>query len=110
MDILLDDDKTKRKVIAVENVKKVLSYGSKPERRRSTKEDGCINLKVLMEQGRIDILNEPDIFISLKSLQYEYLEGGGIRIYGDYAHIADGIWMMALCMKQKDLNLKIHYV
>ena len=57
-----------------------------------------------MEKGKILILDDSDIWLSFKSVQYEYMnEKGGatVRIFGDNTHIVEGIIRAAWCIKDK---------
>lgn len=107
-DSLLEDDQTKRKVIAINNASRPLDR-DKTQRKRILKEDLYTNLLKLMEDRKIEIFNEPEILLSLKSVQYEYKEGGRIRIFGNYTHIAEALVRAAWCIKDKSLNIWIRY-
>ena len=72
------------------------------------KEDLYNNLLRLMEQGKIKLLDDPEIFLSLKSIQYEYVTKEGQptrrRIFGNYSHIAEGLIRAAWCTNDKSLS------
>ena len=64
----------------------------------------AVNLKILMEMGKIELWNDPRIRQSLSSMQYD-LEGGKLNIYGNYTHIFEALKRAAWCMKDKSLNI-----
>jgi hypothetical protein len=58
-----------------------------------------------MERGEIALLSDDEIFLSLKSVQYEYTDEGNIKIYGKYTHICEGLVRAAWGTKDKSLNI-----
>ena len=67
-----------------------------------------------MEKGKISLMNADDVFLSLKSVQYEHFtEGtlaGTMKIYGEYTHIVEGLIRAAWCVKDKSLNMRINWM
>ena len=63
------------------------------------------NLLALMEQKKLRLLQDDEIFLSLKSVQFEYTDAGKLRIFGNYTHIADGLTRAAFCNVNKHLNI-----
>jgi len=104
-DPLLENEQTKRKVEAINNARR--SIDNEDKRKKLLKEDLYNNLLNLMETGKIELFNEPEIFMSLKSIQYEYLDAGKLRIFGRYTHITEALIRAAWCMKNKSLNIWI---
>lgn len=104
-DGLLSDDRTKRKVIAINSSSRPLDAKGK-QRKKTLKENIYNNLLALMEQGKIKLLDDPEIFQSLKSVQFEYVDNK-LRIFGNYTHIAEGLVRAAWCSKDKSLNIWI---
>ncbi len=105
-DALLKDDRTKRKSVAIGHSSKPLDSEDK-KRTKVTVWDLFENLKLLMEQRKIKLLKSDDIFHSLNSIQYEYIEDK-IIITGSDKHIADGLVRAAWCSKDKSLNIYIY--
>jgi len=111
LDQCLEDNDLKRNIVPIDNAAKDLTYdSSRPKKRKLNKEELYTNLLRLMEQGKIDLLDDSEIFQSLKSVQYEYTNDGDIRIYGKYTHIAEGLIRAAWCVKDKSLNIWIDYI
>ena len=77
------------------------------QRKKTMKEDLYTNLRTLMEKGDIKLFNSPELKQSLRSIQYENSETG-LRIYGNYSHIAEALIRAAWCMKDKSLNIYIY--
>jgi hypothetical protein len=107
-DPLKDHKQTKNKVVSVENIKKVMDteYGKDQAIKKKTqKEEGYQNLKTLMEQGKIELFKSDEVFASLKSVLFDYDDGGKLKIDGTDTHIAEALYRAALCMKDKSLNI-----
>jgi hypothetical protein len=107
-DNLLEDPQTKRKIVAVNNARRSLEHSgvNKPQRKKLLKEDLYNNLLRLMEQRRIFLFKNEEIRLSLRSIQYEYGDKG-LRIYGNYSHIVEGLIRAAYSLKDKHLNIFI---
>ena len=106
-DQLLSDDRTKRKTIAIGHWARPLDSEEK-KKRKITPWDIYLNLRVLMEEGKIKLLKGDDIFSSLKSIQCE--QGDGDKeptIFGSDKHIADGLAFASWCSQDKSLNIWI---
>lgn len=107
-DPLLEHPQTKRKVISINNASRSLDHDrDKGRKKKLLKEDLYNNLLVLMEQGRIDLFDNPDLFHSLKSIQAEET-GRQLKIFGNYSHIAEALIRAAWCVKDKHLNIYIY--
>ncbi len=107
-DHLLENDSTKRKIIAINNRDRPLD---RDETRKSKllKEDLYNNLLYLLESGKLKLLDDDEIYQSLKSVQYEFVTSKNkatrMRIFGNYTHIAEGLIRAAWCIKDKRLNI-----
>jgi hypothetical protein len=105
-DHLLDKEETKRKVVAINNRGRVLDRDGK-KKQRLMKEDLYDNLRALMEMGYVSLLDDDSVKLSLRSVQYEYLDGGKMRIFGNDTHIAEGLIRAVWCVKEKGLKVWI---
>lgn len=107
-DYLLEHDQTKRKVVAINNRARPLDR-DETRNKKILKEDLYNNLLMLMETGRISLLEDDELIQSMKSVQYEYVTTEGqltkLRIFGNYTHIVEGLIRSAWCVKEKGLNL-----
>jgi hypothetical protein len=104
-DQLLNDDQTKRKVIAINNASRALDR-DETRKKKLLKEDLYLNLKRLMERGQIKLLDDNDVHSSLKSIICESTGNtNDIRIYGRYSHIAEGLIRSAWCVRNKQLKI-----
>lgn len=107
-DYLLEHEQTKRKVVAINNKSRPLDR-DETYKKKILKEDLYNNLLMLMEQGKIKLLKDDEIYQSLKSVQYEYIVEAGsntkFHIFGNYTHIAEGLIRAAWCVKDKSLNI-----
>jgi hypothetical protein len=110
-DHLLETPQTKSKTIGINNARRVIQKDwDKDRKKKLQKEELYNNLLVLMERGEIRLLDDPEIFQSLKSVQFEIQEDKSIKIFGRYTHIAEALIRAAWCSKDKSLNIRIHYV
>jgi hypothetical protein len=103
-DMLLTHPETSRKVIAINNSYRPLTKDEK-QKKRTLKEDIYNNLLMLMERDAIKLLDDAEIFQSLKSVQFEIDEKSKIKYFGNYTHIVDGLVRAAWCAKDKSLNI-----
>lgn len=109
-DILFEEPRTKRKVVSIDNAKKTIDREKGQENYRKLpliKEDMYNNLKNLMENKKIRIFDDFNVFQSLRSIQYEYSDGGRLIIHGTYSHIAESLIRACWCTKDKGLNIYI---
>ena len=106
-DYLLTFEQTKRKVVPINNAKRSLEPDSfdNPKKTKLMKEDLYNNLLNLMERGEILLLDDPEIYMSLRSIQFEYTPKGEIKIFGRYTHIAESLIRSAWCVRDKSLNM-----
>ena len=106
-DVLLQDDQVKRKIIAINNARRNLDRDEK-QKKHLMKEDLYSNLLRLMENRFIELFNDDDIMMSLKSIQYEYKDGK-ILIFGNYSHIVEALVRAAWCTQDKKNSLWVRY-
>ena len=111
-DYLLQDVQTKRKVEAINNSSRPLDKDD-THKKKILKEDLYNNLLMLMEQDKLKLLDDEEIYLSLKSVQYEYIMKEGeptrIRIFGNYTHHAESLIRACWCTKDKGLNIWCRY-
>lgn len=111
-DYLLENDQTKRKIIAINNRKRALDNMEK-SKKRILKTDLYAHLLTLMEHGKIKLLDDENLIMSLKSVQYEYVQEEKkptkMVIFGNYTHIVEGLTRVAWSVKDKHLNLWVRF-
>jgi len=113
LDFLLREPIIKKKIIALNNLQITLDHLG--ERKRGIlKEDMYFNLLALMEKNKIQLLDDDEVRLSLKSVQYEYVMKEGqptkIRIFGKYTHIVEGLVRAVWLANQKHLNSFFDYI
>lgn len=102
-DILREDKDNKRKVVEINNASRSIDY--EEHKKGILKEDLYNNLKSLMEQGKIQLLNDDNLKASLSSILREYNKNTGrLKIWGSYSHIVEGLIRACWCTKDKSLN------
>jgi len=107
-DILYEDPQTKNKVVGLNNasreIEKIINHGKTKIRKKTLLGvDMAINLKILMERGKINLFNDPRIKQSLRSMQCDYSDGA-LKVYGNYSHIFEALKRAAHCIKDKTLK------
>lgn len=111
-DYLLENPQTKNKIVALNNRARPLDPEER-HKKKILKEDLYNNLLMLMQHGKIQLLDDDEIFQSLKSVQYEYITKEKsltkLRIFGNYTHIAEGLIRAAEASKDKHLKLWVSY-
>ena len=109
-DYLLEDERTRRVIVPINNSKRVLDH-LETSKTKLLKTDLYNNLLMLMEFNRIDLLDDQDIFNSLKSVQYEYTTDTKgtphMKIFGNWTHHAEALVRLGWAMKYKDINIWI---
>lgn len=103
-DHLIEQDETKRVVVGINNASRPLDR-IKKRKKKLLKEDLYNNLLRLMEQGKIELLNDENIYLSLKSIQFDYTGDGNLKIFGRYSHICEGLIRAAWGTTDKSLNI-----
>ena len=101
---LMQDEETQRKTEALNNASRPTDHeGTKS--KKLLKEEMYENLRVLMEQDQIKLLNDDEVRASLSSMQMDEDH----KVFGPNSHISEGIirgvW---LATKNKDLNIFAH--
>ena len=107
-DFLLREEQTRRKVVAINNATRSLDREDK-RRKKLLKEDLYTNLLRLMEQGKIELWDDEDLIMSLKSIQYEYDDNGNMKLWGNYSHVTEALIRSAWCMNDKIYNIWVRY-
>lgn len=113
MDFFMQIPDIKRKILAMNNRDVSLDKEGK-RKQKIFKEDMYDNLLAMMEKGEILLLDDPEIFASLKSVQWEITDRGSvtkIRIFGNYTHTAEALVRAAYLAKKEKINkLWISYI
>ena len=113
LDFLLKEPIVRKKVVALNNRSIALDKDGK-RTRMLLKEDMHSIMLSLMEMGRLKLLDNEEVRLSLKSTQYEYVRKEGmptkIRIFGRNMHIVEGLCRAVYLANQKHLNISINYI
>ena len=105
-DMLLHDPQTRSRVIAINNSTRILD-NDETKKKRLMKEQLYVNLKSMMEAGKVALVKDMRILQSLQSVQMEPKDGD-LCLSGDYTHIAEALIRAAWGFAgKKHLNLWI---
>lgn len=97
-----------RKVMGLNNASKRVEVQGEEKKKGILKEDLYSNALMLMETGKLELISDPGLLRSLKSVTFEYTENARVKIYGDYAHIAEAMIRACWCLKERGLDLYIY--
>jgi len=111
-DWMMEDDDLKRITEAIDNSKQIMSVDGRTRKLQKTLKYS--HFKMLMETGRLHLLQDTNIFQSFKSVQYAYTNDSlgtrHLKIFGNYTHIAEGAVNGGWGEKCKHLNLEVHTI
>jgi hypothetical protein len=109
-DILIN--KLGRKVMGINNASKRIQVQGEEKKRGILMEDLYSNALMLMETGKLELISDLSLLRSLKSITYEYgdMQSGykNVKIYGDYAHLAEAMVRATWCLKERGLNIYVY--
>jgi len=113
-DHLLQHPQVKRKIIPMNNRQISMDRDGK-KKQRIFKEDLYDNLRSMLERKELYLLDDSDIRLSLKSVQFEIMKETNkvskVKIFGKYTHIVEGLTRAAwLAKKEKGLNTWFSYI
>ena len=104
-DILREDEENKRKVVEINNASRKYFDEDRKERKKGIlKVDLYKNLLLLIDRGKLLLLDDDDIKLSLASVQVE-LVNGEERYFGNNTHIVEGLNRALWGVKTKGLNI-----
>ncbi|KKL89228.1 hypothetical protein LCGC14_1916820 [marine sediment metagenome] len=107
---LMANDDTRIKTIPLNNAQRSISKDD-TKRKRILKEDLYMNLLKMMERGKIQLLDDPEIRESLKSCKFEYQEKSKkLLITSSYNHPVESLTRAAWDAEGKHLNLKVYSI
>jgi hypothetical protein len=111
-DWLMVEDSTRYVTEAIDNSKQIITTDGRTRKLQKTLKYS--HMKMLMETGKVHLLDDPGIFESIKSTQYAYsndsLGKRHLKIFGNYTHICEGISNAVWGQKYKELNNKIYTI
>lgn len=109
-DVLID--RIGRKVMGLNNASKRVQIQGEEKKKGILKEDLYSNALMLMETEKLELISDLGLLRSLKSITYEYGDtknaNSKIKIYGDYAHLAEAMVRALWCLKERGLNIYIY--
>lgn len=102
--ILRENSKNKNKVVEVNNASR--AYNKEGNTKRILKDELYCNLKAMMEQGFIKLLDDDEVKASLRSIQRDFSkETGKAKITGNDSHHAESLIRANHGVKNKGLNI-----
>jgi hypothetical protein len=104
-DVLIS--KLGRKVVGLNNASKKVSVKGEEKRQGILKEDLYSNALVLLENGKLELISDNSLLRSMKSITYQYTDGGKIKIFGNYSHLTEALVRACWCVRDKGLNVYI---
>lgn len=102
-DALVEDRRYKRIVVGLNNAKR--SVDADERKRGILKEDLYSNALVLMEGGKLEMIDDLRLKRSLTNIMFEYTAERRLKIFGKSDHLAEAFIRAAWCIKDKALNI-----
>jgi hypothetical protein len=104
------EEKLGRKVVGLNNASKRLEIQGEEKKKGILKEDLYSNALVLLENKKLELISDPALLRSLKSVTFEYTADhqNRVKIWGDYTHLAEGLVRACWCVKERGLNLYVY--
>jgi hypothetical protein len=93
------------KVVGLNNSSRTIEEGKK---KGIFKEDLYSNASVLMESGKLEMINSIMLARSLKSMTFEYTSDKNVLIKGKYSHLSEAFVRACWAVKTKHLKLFVY--
>ena len=111
LDVLMD--KLGRRVMGLNNASKRIAVQGEERKRGILKEDLYSNTLMLMEVGKLELINNLSLLRSLKSITFQYgseanKSSRNIKIFGDYSHLTEALVRACWCIKEKGLDIYVY--
>lgn len=97
-------DSFSRKIVELNNANRAIDENDN-RRKKILKEDLYSNARVMMEQGKIKMIECYDLKSSIGGVIFEYTEQGNLRIYGRNDHLAEAF--VRACWSIKEMGLRL---
>lgn len=107
VDILMKEMRPESRVKDLNNAFRIIDKRNDKEKgKKLLKEQMYLNLQAMGEKGKIKLLADADLKMSLASCQIEYKEGtDDIIVYGSDTHIVEGLIRAAWLANKKNLSI-----
>jgi hypothetical protein len=92
--------------VGLNNAQKRLQVQGEEKKRGILKEDLYSNVLVLLENGRLELLNDQDLLRSLRNVDFRYSENGKVRIAGAYSHLSEALVRACWGVKERGLDIR----
>lgn len=100
-------DRVGRRVVGLNNSSKRFVMAGEDFKKGILKEDLYSNALMLLESGKLELVNDLKLLRSLKSITFEYTDTGRVKISGSYSHLAEALVRGVWCIKDRGLSLYI---
>jgi len=102
---ILQDALGKRLVVGLDNSSKSVSVSGENKNSKILKEDLYSNTLMMLETGKLELINDLDLLRSLRSITFEYTADKNVKIFGKYSHLTEALVRACWCTKQRGLRL-----
>ena len=101
-----------RKVEGLNNARKRVEVQGEEKKQGIFKQDLYTNTLMLLETGKLELINDLSLLRSMKSITFEYKgDSAGkrnIKIFGDYSHLTEALVRACWCIKERGLGIYIY--
>ena len=105
---MMQDKLGRRRVIGLNNASKRIQVQGEEKKRGIFKEDLYSNVLLLLESGKLELIDDLDLLRSLKSITFEYTADKKIKITGPYSHLTEALVRACWCLKERGLKLYVY--
>ena len=106
---VLQETISKNRVVGLDNSQRRFQEEGEEKKAGILKEDLYMNVKILMEQGKLKFIKDPDLISGLKGISFDYSQETGnvkIRGKGKGTHIVEAF--VRACWGIKNCGLKLY--
>jgi hypothetical protein len=104
----LQDRLGKRRVVGLDNSSRSVQVEGEDRRSRILKEDLYAHTLMLMETGKLELINDLDLLRSMKSITFEYTADKRVKIFGAYSHLTEALVRACWCLHKPRLELYVY--
>lgn len=103
-------EKLGRCVVGLNNASKRLYVEGEDKKQGILKEDLYSNVLVLLEDAKLELINDGRLSRSLRCIQYEYgsQKHNSLMIYGRYSHLTEALVRACWCVHDKGLDVFVY--
>ena len=103
-------EKLGRKIFRLNNASKRIAVQGEEKKKGILKEDLYSNTLMLLETGKLELINDLNLLKSMKGITFEYRSESNdrkVKIWGKGSHLTEGLIRACWCLKERGLSIFI---